>query len=97
MLVKTLSLNSFLNKHNVTSVDYLKIDVEGYEESILKQLLPIMQKGDLKINKELRFEYNQLSDKQALLKLAEKICSVGGFKKEYSYVGWDEDMVLIKI
>ena len=95
--VKTMSLRSFLNKHNVTSVDYLKIDVEGHEESILKQLLPIMQKGDLKINKELRFEYNQLSDKQALLKLAEEICAIGGFEKEYSYIGWDEDMVLIKI
>ena len=95
--IKTMSLSSFLNKHSVTSVDYLKIDVEGHEESILKQLLPIMQKGDLKINKELRFEYNQLSNKQALLKLAEEICAIGGFEKEYSHIGWDEDMVLIKI
>ena len=95
--VKTMSLNSFLNKHSVTSVDYLKIDVEGHEESILKQLLPIMQKGDLKINKELRFEYNQLSDKQALLKLAEEICAIGRFEKKYLRIGWDEDMVLIKI
>jgi FkbM family methyltransferase len=97
ILVPTLSMESFLKKHNVTSVDYLKIDVEGYEENLLEQLIPIIERGELEINKQLKFEYNQLSNMENLSKLTNKICDKFDFVANYVKKDWDLDMVLTKI
>jgi len=36
--IKTISVNSFLNKYNIEYIDIIKLDCEGYEKEIFEQL-----------------------------------------------------------
>ena len=94
--VKSVTLEDFFKKHNVTSVDYLKIDVEGHEEVILIQLIDLLKRKKIKINTELKFEYNLWSDLKKLDVLTEKLCEILGFESRFQHHIWDEDMVLTK-
>ena len=43
--VQLKSLQSVVEEHSIEKIDALKIDVEGYEDRIMKQLFEIMDKG----------------------------------------------------
>jgi hypothetical protein len=78
-------------------IEYLKIDVEGYEEWLLKQLIKIMLDGRIIITKELKFECNHLSDQRKLYSIADGICNHFGFAKQFVIENWNKDLVLTKI
>lgn len=97
ILVKTITLEELFFKHNVTEIENLKIDVEGYEESLLLQLYDLMKSNKVKITNELRFEYNYLSNLSELDKLTKLFCSEFEFTAKYeTSLPWNEDMVLTK-
>lgn len=98
-IVNCMTLETLFNNHNVTEIEYLKIDVEGAESIILKQLLSLMLKGSIKITKQIIFEYNYLSNNKKLDRLTKVICDNFGFKSEHVVFAqlWDEDMVLTKL
>jgi FkbM family methyltransferase len=81
--VKCLTLKSLLEKYNITEIDLFKVDTEGHENVIIRQLTLLMDAG-LKINKEIYFEYNHLSDMAELDEIADNICKSHGFKKGYN-------------
>lgn len=95
--INTLTLLSLINKYNITSVDYLKIDVEGYEEIILNQLLDLMRSNKFIVNKQIKFEYNELSNLDSLDRIKEAIETEFGFTSRYEKVGWDEDIIMDKV
>ena len=96
--VNSLTLESLFEKHNVTEIDYLKIDVEGAEEILLNQLIVLLDINKIKINEQIKFEYNELSNKAQLDKLTKYIAQQYNFTSKYecSYP-WNADMVLDKI
>lgn len=92
------TLKTVFVKHDVTEIDYLKIDVEGYENIVLSQLIELLDNGKLRISKEIKFEYNKLSDLKELDQLSDLICQKHGFTKQFKKTNFmDEDMVLSKI
>jgi FkbM family methyltransferase len=98
ILVKTMTLEELFIKHNVTEIEYLKIDVEGYEEGLLKQLYELMILDKVKVLHKIKFEYNYLSDLNALNKLTKMFCEKFQFISHYEEtLPWNEDMVLTKI
>lgn len=98
ILVKTMTLEELFIKHNVTEIEYLKIDVEGYEEHLLLQLYNLMKLSKVKITNELKFEYNYLSNLIELDKLTKLICNEFGFTAKYeTSLPWNEDMICTKI
>lgn len=95
--VVSLTLKNLFEKHNVTSIDYLKIDAEGHEEVILKQLITLLHNKKISINNEIKFEYNNLSDKKKLDNIANIFCDKFNFNKIYSQsLPWNEDIILVK-
>lgn len=99
IIVKSLTLESLFKKHNVTEIDYLKIDVEGAEYIVLEQLINLLDDKKVIINKQIKFEYNMKSkDKSALNDLMERIKLNYGFNSRYEFsLPFNEDMVMEKI
>jgi len=96
--VDMITLDELFKRNSVTEIDYFKVDVEGLEETIMLQLIQLMRKNKVKINKQIRFECNQLSDQKKLKNIAYDICSEFDFKYEYVHnVKWDEDIILTKL
>lgn len=96
--VKTLTLEELFLKYNVTEIENLKIDVEGYEEHLLLQLYDLMKLNKVKITNQLKFEYNYLSNLPELDKLTKLICSEFAFTAKYeTSLPWNEDMICTKI
>jgi hypothetical protein len=52
-------------QYDITWIAQLKIDTEGHEAIILKQVLQRIKTRKLVVD-EIKFEYNYLSDKQVL-------------------------------
>lgn len=94
--VKCITLKKLIDDYNIEEVDHIKIDVEGHENIVLKQLLNIMRTTDFKINNILQFEWNDLSDRDELMELAECFANEFGFKITHEHEYWNEDLVLIK-
>lgn len=80
--VKCLTLKSLFEKYDVTEIGLFKVDTEGHEAVIIKQLIDLMNDG-IKVNNKIYFEYNHLSDKLELDKIADDICKLHGFVKKY--------------
>ena len=76
--VKCLTLKSLLEKYNVTEIDHFKVDAEGHDHIILKQLLDLMNDG-FKVNMDILFEYNKLSNKKQCTKVFGEIALNHGF------------------
>jgi FkbM family methyltransferase len=80
--VKCLTLKSLFEKYDVSEIGLFKVDTEGHDHVILVQLLALMGAG-LKVNNEIFFEYNHLSNKLALDNTSDKICELYGLTKKY--------------
>lgn len=93
---QTITLEELCDQYDITEIDYLKIDVEGYEPVILKQLVDLMSTGRLKINCEIMFEYNFLSDKDILDEYTKTIADNFNFSAAFVKEYWNEDIVLTK-
>lgn len=98
IVVKSLTLESLFKKHKVTEIDYLKIDVEGAEHIVLKQLINLLDNKKVIINKQIKFEYNMMSKDKVVLDNLMKIIKVNhNFDNKYEHtLPWNEDMVMNK-
>lgn len=95
--ITTLTLKSLFEKYDVTEIDVLKIDVEGYEPVILTQLLNLLKENKIKINEKIIAEYYPMCDLHQLDILLDNICDEFKFKKSFKREYWNEDMILEKI
>jgi hypothetical protein len=88
--VNVITFDMLCNKHNITSINYLKIDTEGHEEFIMPDVLTSIKNG-MKIT-TIRFE-NQavLGNKVFLDNLLLKFYDIG-----YRLVGKSEMDVIIE-
>jgi len=95
--VKSKTLETLFDEHKVTEVDYLKIDVEGAESIVLNQLIKLMEKRSVKVNKQIKFEYCNLQFIKELDKIAEYLEKHFNFSIDFEYTfPWDNDLVLSK-
>jgi FkbM family methyltransferase len=77
--VKTLSYKDLVLEHNITEVEYLKIDTEGHDCTILNAMMEFHKDSPpiFKMPRKIRFEANILSDAKMLIKIVEKLRIVG--------------------
>lgn len=101
--VKLMTIKTLLEKYNITEVDQLKIDVEGWEPIILQQFIDIMKLKKFKVNKKIIFEYfpddvvPNHKNKKLLDNLIREICSKFQFKYRYCHKNLDSDIIMEKI
>lgn len=96
-VVSSMTLETLLNKYQITSVEQLKIDVEGYENVLLQQLIELMRNKKFSVTERIIFEYNDLSNKPELDDLAKIISNEFGFNYSFKKVGLNEDIVMCKL
>jgi FkbM family methyltransferase len=77
--VKSMSFLSLVSKYDITEIDYLKIDTEGCEAVILKDIIKLLNSNKIKID-VIRFEYNKRSDMKVLDELIQQFA-----KYDYSH------------
>ena len=75
--VKSLQINQIYKKYDVASVDIIKIDTEGYDCHIVKQII----KSNIH-PKVLRFESNELADTNLINETVELLLE-NGFTQKY--------------
>lgn len=80
--VNCMTFKKLIEKYNISSVDILKIDTEGYDHIILEQVYDCLLSQQFKINKLLRYEKNKLSSHAELEKISNKIKHLCNFKNE---------------
>ena len=93
--VKSMTLRTLFTKHDVTSIGYLKIDVEGFENVVLNQLIELLREG-LTVE-TIRFEYNARSDMNELMGICLSMCEEFGYTWREEHFNWDDDIVMEKI
>lgn len=70
--IKVVNINELLEKHNIDKIDFLKIDVEGFEYDILKELSREFLKKNVK---KIAIELHNFKDKIDTLKYKLKDCN----------------------
>ena len=63
--IEIITFQQLCEQYDITWIAQLKIDTEGHEAIILKQVLQRIKTRELVVD-EIKFEYNYLSDKQVL-------------------------------
>ena len=56
--VELISLNDFCGTNNITEIDFLKIDTEGFELDVLKGIQEMLDKNSVKF---IQFEFNAMN------------------------------------
>lgn len=84
--VKVVRIKTLLDKHGITSIDFLKIDTEGHDTIILNDFLDTCNI----IPEKIQFEYNVLSDKVEAEKLIDRLKKIG-----YNCSRVNEDMICV--
>lgn len=72
-MVEVARIKSIIDKHNVTEIDFLKIDTEGHDCVILNDYFDTV---DI-MPRKIQFEANELSDAQAVQEMTERLESLG--------------------
>ena len=93
---RLITFYELCEQYDITEIDYLNIDTEGHEIVILTQVFDLLKQNKLKINHQIRFEYNDLCDSTVL----DNFCKESeqyGFQYEVVHEDWNKDMVLTKI
>ena len=71
------SISTLLDMYQVSSINYLKIDTEGHDITILKNYINKIQRNSGIIAKQLLFESNTLSDRLSIDNMIEQLYSFG--------------------
>ena len=87
--VDTITWKNLINQHNVGSIDYLKIDTEGYDHIILKNFLIECETNPNLYPKKIMFEYNESSNKKELDNILHNL-------KGYFVKHMEDDILLTK-
>lgn len=96
-IVSSMTLQTLLDKYKITSVEQLKIDVEGYENIVLQQLIELLRSNKFNVTERIIFEYNDLSNKPELDDLTKIISNEFGFNYSFKKVGLNEDIIMCKL
>lgn len=70
-LVNILTIDAFIAEHNISHVDFIKIDTEGYETKVLKGAKETIKKWKPVVAMSA---YHNLNDKEDLPKIMKEIC-----------------------
>lgn len=84
------------NQFQIEKIDKLKIDTEGHDHIILRQVIDLIKEGKLTINHTIAFEYNVLSNKPMLDEMVDEL-ELLGFRCEYVVEHWNADMVMTRL
>jgi hypothetical protein len=76
-VVKAYSLREVIEMYNVTSLDYLKIDTEGYDCYIMEQYYECILKNEKLKSKKIMFETNENSDSIFIKKIKNMFFGIG--------------------
>jgi len=87
--VPCITWKKLVEDHNITGIEYLKIDTEGHEAIILKDYFDACSKDPRLYAKKIKFEYNETSDKVALDKIMD---SLDLYEKEIQH----DDVILYR-
>lgn len=80
--VRCMTFYSLIEKYQINEVDVLKIDTEGHDHIILKQVYECIKSNQLKINDLIRYEKNKLSSHEELKKISDLLKDICNFKNE---------------
>lgn len=78
--IKTITFESLVKQFDIKYIGNLKIDTEGHDHIILKDVLKYLTTNKINI-KNIEFEYNDLSDKKALDSISNQL-KILGFKSK---------------
>jgi FkbM family methyltransferase len=79
--VPTITWSTLIDKYNVKSIDYLKVDTEGYDHVILNEYLNECEKNPGLLANKIKFEcHNEVSNKEEITKLLKRFT---GYDVEY--------------
>jgi FkbM family methyltransferase len=70
-VIPVIGLKELFVSNEVTSVDYVKIDVEGHDYILMKELCDLIEEG-LHV-KHVKFESNYLTKKEQVLEIATRL------------------------
>lgn len=85
-----VSFETFINVYNITSINKLKIDTEGQDCYILKDVFKCLKKGLINI-KEIIFEWNELSPLYDMIYTVSGFCSI-----DYSLMPIEDTNFILK-
>lgn len=71
--VKVVRIKTLLDKHNITDIDFLKVDTEGHDTIILNDYLDTVDF----LPRKIQFEANVLSDLVEVFKLVDRLKGLG--------------------
>ena len=96
--VDVVKLSTLVQRYEISTIDHLKIDVEGYEEVILLQLLELLKDKVIDIKYSITFEYNNLGNKKKLDLIRKELEDLYGFESKYveNKDTFDKDYILTK-
>lgn len=75
--VPCITFTELAEKFEIESIDYLKIDVEGYDYILVDSILDYYEKNKIKSPKTIKFETNSHTNKEELNLVVEKLISFG--------------------
>lgn len=93
--VLSMKFKKLCEKYKISEIDKLKIDVEGCEKFILKDILYLISNNLIKIN-YIIYEYNHLSDLKVLDKINNIFINKFNYNLKLKKEGWNTDIHLIK-
>lgn len=88
--VPTITWNMIIDKYNISSIEYLKVDTEGHDHVILNQYLDICEKNPNLLAKKIKFEYHvEVSNLEEMDKVIKRF-------KGYNIQKVNSDIILTK-
>ena len=75
--VPKISMKTLLEKYNIGSIQYLKIDTEGHDCTILENYIEALKEGITLPAKKILFECNYLSDKKRVDAVIDQLQNIG--------------------
>jgi FkbM family methyltransferase len=73
--IPVIALSELIASNDVSSVDYVKIDTEGHDVVIMRELLKLMREG--LIVKKIKFESAQLCSKEEVSDIVSQLTELG--------------------
>ena len=76
--VPVFTFNSIIDKYNITSCDYLKIDTEGHDCVIINNIIDSFEKKELTfLPKKILFETNELTSNTDINNTINRLTTIG--------------------
>lgn len=91
-VVNVYSFETLVNKYNINSIEFLKIDTEGHDCVILNNYIDYCEHNNKLFANKIMFESNSLSNKNDVQVIIERLKKFGYKIKNQGY-----DTILIKI